>query len=151
MILGTSKTWSKSGPGALRIITKMLQKIQKKYGIILDKYYCCQSGTQTNRKFSKSVCPRYQIVSILFSNFIFDCLSDFLVICWIYILKIILRRWGMGNATFSITKQHTDLDMHFISIKKHEQEITLNFLIFKDATLHFSIFRDGSLNFFIFK
>ena len=30
MILGTSKIWSKSGPGDLLIITKMLQKIQEK-------------------------------------------------------------------------------------------------------------------------
>ena len=30
MIPGTSKSWSKSGPGTLRIITKMLQKRQEK-------------------------------------------------------------------------------------------------------------------------
>ena len=30
MILGTSKIWSKSGPGGLLTITKMLQKIQEK-------------------------------------------------------------------------------------------------------------------------
>ena len=51
------------------------------------------------------------------------------------------------NATFSITKQHQSLDMNFISIKKHEQEITLNFLIFKDGTLNFSIVKEGTLNF----
>ena len=32
----------------------------------------------------------------------------------------------------------------FISIKKHEQEITLNFFIFKDGTLNFRIFKKGN-------
>ena len=36
MISGTSKIWSKSGPVALLTITNMLQKIQEKYGIILE-------------------------------------------------------------------------------------------------------------------
>ena len=36
MISGTSKIWSKSGPVDLLIITKMLQKIQENYGIILE-------------------------------------------------------------------------------------------------------------------
>ena len=48
------------------------------------------------------------------------------------------------NATFSIIKQHPNLDMSFISIKKHEQEFALNFLIFKDSTLNFSIFKKGN-------
>ena len=46
MISRTSKIWSKSGPVTLPIITTMLQRIQEKYGIILEKYYVCQSGTQ---------------------------------------------------------------------------------------------------------
>ena len=46
MILGTSKMLSKSGPAALRSITKMFQNIQENYGIILEKYYLCQDGTQ---------------------------------------------------------------------------------------------------------
>ena len=45
MIPGTSKIWSKSGPGDLLIITKMLQKTQAKYGIILETYYFCQYVT----------------------------------------------------------------------------------------------------------
>ena len=39
---------------------------------------------------------------------------------------------------------YKSLDMNFISIKKHEQEITLNFLIFKDGTLNFVIFKKGN-------
>ena len=39
MILGTSKSWSKSGPGDLLTITKMAQRIQEKYGIIFNKYF----------------------------------------------------------------------------------------------------------------
>ena len=34
MIWGTSEIWSKSGPVDLRFITKMVQRIQEKYGII---------------------------------------------------------------------------------------------------------------------
>ena len=45
MILGTSKILSKSGPTTLPIITKMFQKIQEKYGIILEEYHLCQYGT----------------------------------------------------------------------------------------------------------
>ena len=65
-------------------------------------------------------------------------------IFWIYILKIILRRWGIENYTFSIIKQHPNLNMNFISIKKHEMEITLNFLILKDGTLNFFILKKGN-------
>ena len=50
MISGTSNIWLKSGPGDLLTITKMLQKIQENYGIILETYYLCQSGTQKIRK-----------------------------------------------------------------------------------------------------
>ena len=47
--------------------------------------------------------------------------KDFLYVFFEYIfLKIILWRWGLKNATFSITKHHKSLDMNFISIKKHE-------------------------------
>ena len=36
------------------------------------------------------------------------------------------------------------LDTNFISIKKHEMEITLNFLILKDGTLNFYILKKGT-------
>ena len=39
MISGTSEILSKSGPGNHPTITKMLQRIQEKYGIIFTKYY----------------------------------------------------------------------------------------------------------------
>ena len=39
MIWGTSKIWSKSGPVDLLTITKMAQRIQGNYGIILKTYY----------------------------------------------------------------------------------------------------------------
>ena len=45
MILGSSKIWLKSGPVDFRITTKMLQRIQEKYGIIMGKDYLCESGT----------------------------------------------------------------------------------------------------------
>ena len=104
MISGTSKIWSKSGPGDLLIITKMLQKIQEKLWNHLGKYYCCQSGTSKIRQFSESVCPGYQIFFVFFDIFRFR----FGISCvfWVYILKIFLRRWGIENDTFSIIKQH---------------------------------------------
>ena len=144
MILGTSIFLSKSGPGDLRIITKMLQKLQEKYGIILDKYYFCQSGTSKNWKNWNLYVPGtrfFRFLSICFS--IAPCFFWFSGVFWVYILKIILRRWGIENDTFFIIKQHPNLDSNFISIKKHETEITLNFLIFKDGTLNFSIFKKG--------
>ena len=61
MILGTSKILSKSGPVDLLIITKMRQRIQEKYGIILGKYYVCQSGTHMFLKMFENVCPRYNV------------------------------------------------------------------------------------------
>ena len=53
------------------------------------------------------------LVGIYFFVYIFEYI-------YIYIWKIILRRWGIENATSSITKQHPNLDLNFISIKKHE-------------------------------
>ena len=94
-------------------------------------------GLTKFRKFSKSVCPRYQVVFDV--RFFF-----FFLILWVHILKIILRRWGIENDTFSIIKQHPNLNMNFISIKKHETNYTLNFLIFKDGTLNFFIFKKGT-------
>ena len=53
MIPGTLNFLSKSGTVALRIITKMLQKIQENYGLILEKYYLCQSWTHKISKHSQ--------------------------------------------------------------------------------------------------
>ena len=53
----------------------------------------------------------------------------FLYIFWsISFVNYILRRWGIENYTFSITKQHPNLNVNFISSKKHEQDFTLNFV-----------------------
>ena len=65
MISGTSKTWSKSGPVALLIITKMLQPIQENYGIILENIMYANMGLKQIES-SKSVCPRYHGVSFSF-------------------------------------------------------------------------------------
>ena len=65
----------------------------------------------------------------------------------------------IDGATFSIIKQHTVLDMNFISVKKHETEIweilyfqvrdSLNFFILKDGTLIFFVFKKGNHKIFI--
>ena len=156
MIAGTSKVWSKSGPGDPPDYHQNASKNTKKYGIIMGKYYFCQSETskisKKNRKmyvlgtrFSRFCCS-----ICLFFVLFFGLSCDF----WLYILKIILRRWGLKNATFSITKQHTDLDMNFISIKKHEMvfwyfcyfqvRFTLKLFMFKEGTLNFLIFKKGN-------
>ena len=41
-------------------------------------------------------------------------------IFWIYIFKIILGRWGIENYTFFIIKQHPNLNLNFVCVKKHE-------------------------------
>ena len=73
MISGTSKIWSKSGPGELRIITKMAQEIQEKIwnhpGKILSMsiWDSKQFGS-----FQENVCPMYNIFfDLLFSFFVF--------------------------------------------------------------------------------
>ena len=117
----------------------MLQKIQEKLWNHLGKILFASIWDIKNSIFSESVCPRYQIL--------FDCFSfvfGFPCVFWLYILKIFLRRWGIENDTFFIIKQHPNLNMNFISFKKHEMEITLNFLIFKDGTLNFFIFKKGN-------
>jgi hypothetical protein len=74
-------------------------------------------------------------------RFVFDFSCGF----WVYILKIILRRWGIENYTFSIIKQHPKLNMNFISIKKHEMDFTLNFVFSCNVPYFFS--QEGTLNF----
>ena len=74
---------------------KCFNKYKKNYGIILEKSYFCQSGTSKNWKCSKSVCPRYQFC-FRFRFYLFvRCVLDFLVFFWVYMLKVILRRWGI--------------------------------------------------------
>ena len=64
---------------------------------------------------------------------LFRCRSEFLVVFWVYILKIILRRLGIENDTFSIIKQHPNLNMNFIFCKKHEMDFALNFLFSRNV------------------
>ena len=73
MISGTANIWSKSGPVNLLTITKMLQKIQEKYGVILEKYYLCQYWTQQDATNRESVCHRYHIFQCIFRVFPFFC------------------------------------------------------------------------------
>ena len=72
MIPGTSNILSKSGPGDLRIITKMLQNIQENYGIILEKYYFCQYGTQKIENAQEHVCPMYHMLSVIVYIYFLD-------------------------------------------------------------------------------
>ena len=66
MILEISKIWSKSGPVDLLTITKMQRKIRETYGIILDKYYLCQSGTQAISIFFEKCMSYVQCFLLLF-------------------------------------------------------------------------------------
>ena len=130
MIPGTSKILSKSGPGTLLIITKMLQKIQEKLWNHLGKILCLSIWDIQNFDFFRNL---YVLGTSVFRFFFFFLiLFRFLLgvscVFWIYILKIILRRWGIENDSFSINKIHKSLDMNFISCKKHEMDFTLNFV-----------------------
>ena len=66
MIPGTSKILLKSGPVYLLAITKMLQNIQENDGIILEKYYLCQYGTQKVENVRGNVGPRYHVLRFCF-------------------------------------------------------------------------------------
>ena len=57
------KIWTRSPPN----YHQNASNNARKYGIILDKYYFCQSGTHTLLDFFENVCPRYQMFSFLFS------------------------------------------------------------------------------------
>ena len=140
--MGTSKNWSKYGRVDLLTITKMLQRIQEQLWNHPGKILFLSIWTSENFEHFRNLYvlgTRFFYFVFVFSVFFwFSC--DF----WIYILKTILRRWGLENATFSITKKHKSLDLNFISIKKHEQEITLHFFIFKDGSVNFSISKKGN-------
>ena len=70
--------------------------------------------------------------------------------------EAIVMRAACKNDTFFIIKQHPNLDLTFISIKKHEMEITLNFVFSRNVPFLFSkegtliFFKEGTLNFFNF-
>ena len=130
MILGTSKILTLFGPiighfWARRpcicclSFTKILQTILESIWEHLGKYYFPMSDKHFFENIRKANPP-------CFFEFIFG--SIFVSIFWIYIFKIILWRWGLENDSFSITKQHPILDLNFISINKHEQDFTLNFV-----------------------
>ena len=57
MISGTSKTWSKSGPVALRIMTKMLQKIQEQIWEHPKKHIIFVNLGLEHRNFQKMYVP----------------------------------------------------------------------------------------------
>ena len=71
MILGTSKILSKSGPGTLRIITKMLQKIQENYGIIMENIIFVNMGHQNFRNLYVLGTRFYSIVQFFLDFLVF--------------------------------------------------------------------------------
>ena len=85
------------------------------------------------------------------------CLAHREICFWIYIIKIVLRRWGIENYTFFITKQHPNLNLNFICVKKTWNGFYPKLSIFQECTLNFFqgrypiFFKEGTLNFFIFK
>ena len=64
MFLGTSEILLKYGPVDLLVITKMLQKIQENYGIVLDNYYLCEYGTQNVLEKWKHETPSYRLFRV---------------------------------------------------------------------------------------
>ena len=139
MISGTSKIWSKSGPGDLRIITKMLQELQEKLWhhpgkiLVLSIWDIKFFENFRNLYVLGTMCVFSSFFFRFFSIYCLDVVSFFLVFFWVYILKINLRRWGIENYTFSITKQHPNLILNFIYVKKHEMGFTLNFVFSRNV------------------
>ena len=123
---------------------KCFNKYKKKYGIILENIMFVNRGHPIFRKCSKSVCPRYQC----FFLFCFVCLFfrfyRFFMLFFEYIFWK-MRRWGIENYTFFIIKQHPNLNLNFIYGKKHEMEITLNFVFSRNVPWTFP--KEGTLNF----
>ena len=110
----------------------MLQTIQETLWNQPGKILCLSIWDIKNSKKSNSVCPRYQILSICF-DFVVRCSLDFSCVFRVDVLKIFLRRGGIENDTFFIIEQQPNLDLNFISIKKHEMEITLNFVFSRNV------------------
>ena len=124
MIPGTSIFCQNLVPETSGLSPKCFKKYKKIMETSWKHIIFVNLGHQKFRKFSESVCPRYQIFS--FFPFFFDFVVVFSCGFWIYILRIILRRWGIENYTFSIIKQHPNLNLNFICVKKHEMDFTLN-------------------------
>jgi hypothetical protein len=119
--------------------TKIPQKYLKVYGIILEKYYFYIAGNQKNENVQIMCVPNFSNLWIFEFEFLdfwnFEILESWIcfyiqmIIYW----KLNLWRWGTEHDTFSIIKQHPNLDLNFISCKKHELEITLNFVFSKNV------------------
>ena len=86
-------------------------------------------GHQKFRKFSKSVCPRYQICSTLF-DFVLGFSGVFLSI---YISKYFYEDEELKTIHFPLLNSTpTWIWISFFS-KKHEMEITLNFVFSRNV------------------
>ena len=97
----------------------MAQTIQENYGIIFENiiFLIYEYLKFDFSKFLKGK-PTIAFVCLgFFEKYFFGHLLN------IYFLKCFLWRWGLKNDTFFITKQHPNLDLNFISIKKHEIQI----------------------------
>ena len=85
--------------------TRIPEKIKKNTGTF-SKYEFCKSENQKNEKQCRK------------------CVHCFLLLTfWIPHLYHVLWRWGPENDEDWFNKIYRSLDMHFISIKKHEMEL----------------------------
>ena len=122
MIFGTSICLSKSGPVDLLTITKMLQRIQEKYGDILEHIIFVNLGLMFLKMFEQNVCPRYHDFVLLSSRV--SHLFEYLIFI------LIFTKMRIENDEDRMNKIHKSLDMNFKSIKKHEMEIWQNLQTF---------------------
>ena len=127
--------WTRRPPNYYQNASKNTRKLWEHPGKIL---FVSIQTSQIFENVRKNVCPRYQLLFRLFFDF-----TRFFVKMKLY-LKPNFTEMRIGKWLIFHTKQDKNLDMNFISIKKHEQQITLNFFIFKDGTLNFFIFKKGN-------
>ena len=98
-----------------------------------EKYFLYKSESQKIRNLSLKSESQIWVSNLslrLLGLWKFEILKswNFVYFLRIYCLNYFLRRWGIENYTFFIIKQHPNLNLNFVCVKKHEQGFALNFV-----------------------
>ena len=112
------KTWTRSPPNSHRNGSTNTRKSMAsvlKHIIFISGNLKIRTFSEKKRKVHPLFCFRNIFLKYVLGNMIWEIFS--INKLWVYILKIILRRWGTEDDNMSINKIHKNLDMNFISIK----------------------------------